>query len=233
MHVFPNKKKYIGITCTKPEKRWGKNGNGYKTQFVYRAINKYGWNNIEHKILYKNLTEKEAKQKEITLIEKYNTNDLNKGYNISLGGEGTNGFTLSEETKQKMSESRKGEKSSWYGRHHTEESKKKISDFRKNTHLTKETKQKISNTLRTKYSKIDHPNKGRNHPSIKPIICITTKRFFYTTKEGAKYYNLDPSSLTKCCKGKIKSCGKSPSGLPLKWKYLNYKHNKKYRVTHL
>ena len=29
MHIFPNKKIYIGITMQKPEKRW-RNGYGYK-----------------------------------------------------------------------------------------------------------------------------------------------------------------------------------------------------------
>ena len=30
MHIFPNKKKYIGITGQKPKERWRVNGNGYK-----------------------------------------------------------------------------------------------------------------------------------------------------------------------------------------------------------
>ena len=36
-----------------------------------------------------------------------------------------------EESKKKISEARKGEKNSFYGKHHTEESKKKISEARK------------------------------------------------------------------------------------------------------
>ena len=39
MHIFPNGKRYIGITSRKPTERWH-NGKGYKKQFVYKAIKK-------------------------------------------------------------------------------------------------------------------------------------------------------------------------------------------------
>ena len=47
-----NGKKYVGITCQEPNKRW-KNRTGYnprgkgKSKF-YSAILKYGWNNFEY-----------------------------------------------------------------------------------------------------------------------------------------------------------------------------------------
>lgn len=155
-HTFPNGKVYIGITSRKPESRWGLNGNGYKLQsLIYNAIQKYGWNNIKHEILFKNLTKKEAEQKEIELIAKYKSNNINFGYNISDGGNiisedtrerisnalkgvlaGENnpnyGRCLSEETKIKISESIKGlfvgEKHPMFGKHHSEEAKRKIGE---------------------------------------------------------------------------------------------------------
>ena len=81
-----NGKKYIGITSLKPERRWGNNGNKYKEQIFYRSIEKYGWENFTHKILYNSLTEKEASLKEKNMIKKYKTNIPMYGYNISLGG---------------------------------------------------------------------------------------------------------------------------------------------------
>ena len=79
-----NGKEYVGITSTKPEKRWGSNGFGYKGQPFYYAIQKYGWNNFEHKILKENLTEKEACDFEYNYIKE---NDLvKKGYNADFGG---------------------------------------------------------------------------------------------------------------------------------------------------
>ena len=107
MHVFPNKKVYIGITCQKPNERW-RNGKGYKkSQIKIRnAINKYGWENIEHKILYIGLSKVEAEQKEIELIEKYKSNQPKYGYNIANGGNTTG--TVSEATKEKISKTLKG-----------------------------------------------------------------------------------------------------------------------------
>jgi hypothetical protein len=41
-HIFPDGKRYIGITCQAINARW-KNGHGYETQSkVYEAIQKYG-----------------------------------------------------------------------------------------------------------------------------------------------------------------------------------------------
>ena len=41
-HTSPSGKIYIGMTCQKPKDRWGKDGNGYKGQPFYNAIQKYG-----------------------------------------------------------------------------------------------------------------------------------------------------------------------------------------------
>ena len=48
MHINKiNNKKYIGITSKKPEKRWRKDGEGYKTSpHFYNSIKKYGWDNF-------------------------------------------------------------------------------------------------------------------------------------------------------------------------------------------
>ena len=82
-----NGKRYIGITCMIPEKRWN-NGKGYNyNEHFYRSILKYGWNEgFDHFILHKNLTKEEAEQKEIELIAKYNLTNQNNGYNIGIGG---------------------------------------------------------------------------------------------------------------------------------------------------
>ena len=86
MHITPNEKKYIGITKNSLKRRWG-NGVGYKTQLFGKAIEKYGWNNIKHILLYDNLTEEEAKEKEIQLISFYNTTNSKYGYNNTMGGD--------------------------------------------------------------------------------------------------------------------------------------------------
>lgn len=136
MHIFPNDKKYIGITCRKPEYRWGKNGVGYKpnndkrSSKIWNAIQKYGWDNVNHEILYENLSKEDACDKECELINYYQTRNDEFGYNIAFGG-GVQ--TIPDETRLKISQSRKGknygyigENAPMYGKHHTEETKEKI-----------------------------------------------------------------------------------------------------------
>ena len=88
MHTCPNGKKYIGITSQAPERRWQK-GKGYaygSNPYFYNAIEKYGWDNIEHTILFRNLTKEEAEQKEVELIKEHQTSQRNHGYTIDLAG---------------------------------------------------------------------------------------------------------------------------------------------------
>lgn len=64
-----------------------------------------GWDNIEHKILYTNLSKKEAEELEIKLIKEYKSNDRSYGYNIDNGGNSIGKHN--EETKIKISKSQK------------------------------------------------------------------------------------------------------------------------------
>lgn len=92
MHISPSNKYYIGITSMKPVKKRFANGKGYSRNIYFtRAINKYGWNNFQHIIYKENLSEKEAKELEISLIAKYKSNKREFGYNITSGGDGTSG----------------------------------------------------------------------------------------------------------------------------------------------
>lgn len=80
-----NGKKYIGISCQSPSKRWGKNGNRYKgCPKMESAIAKYGWDNFDHEILLTNLTQVEACEKEKEYIIKFDT--IDNGYNVLSGG---------------------------------------------------------------------------------------------------------------------------------------------------
>lgn len=125
---FPNGKRYIGITGKKPESRW-KKGKGYLGQKVYRAIEKYGWDNIQHNILYDNLNKEEACKIERELIKRYNTLDCSCGYNFSEGGDcgscmsGNRHWTYSvprpENTREKISNSLMGRYVGKDNPHHT------------------------------------------------------------------------------------------------------------------
>ena len=62
--------------------------------------------------------------------------------------------------------------------------------------------------------------KGKNNPSAKAVICITTNQIFDTMKEASKYYKTCDTGISMCCKGKRKSAGKLEDGTPLVWMYL-------------
>ena len=181
MHISPSNKKYIGITCQETDRRWQK-GKGYKNnQYFSRSIDKYGWDNFQHIIIARGLSEEEAKWLEIELIRELDTTNIDYGYNITHGGEGNNGNHHSEETKKKISKAHKGkfcgknnpmygkdwregkteyelreisEKKSkaLKGRTFTEESIKKMSDARKGMKFSEEHRKNLSKAA-----------KGRKH----------------------------------------------------------------------
>lgn len=204
-----NGKVYIGITKQKPQYRWS-NGKGYDNQYFKKAIQKYGFNNFEHLILYENLTQKEAEQKEIELITYYKSSERKFGYNISKGGMVNNGVPCKEETKQKISRANKGIKNGMYGKHHSEEALKKISESSYKKWENEDYKNKVINTLK-KYKKNFEKGhipwnkgiKGKPAPNRKKVICIDTNEIFDSIAQAEKTKNV--SNISCCCNGKRKS----------------------------
>ena len=192
-HTTPSNKIYIGITSRNPIKRWN-NGNGYRKNIhFFRAIIKYGWNNIKHEILYTDLTEKEAKTKEIELIAKYNSTNINFGYNITKGGDTR--ASMSEETRLKMISKLKGQK-------RTEEQKlkyKKAAMLRpKRLFLSEEHKQKISKSL------IGNKRALGNIKNRIKVAQYTLDNIYIKTwdcaKLAAEFIKCDASGINTCCR---------------------------------
>lgn len=126
----------------------------------------------------------------------------------------------------------KGKKHWNYGRHHSEETKKKMSENRKGKRLSKERREAMKGK-----------RKGLKNNKTKSVICLTTKKIFITMTEASEYYNVNKNQITKCClgfsygygkdKGKKFKCdhaGKLPDGTPLVWRYLKWNHGKRYRI---
>lgn len=116
VHIFPNNKKYFGITSKKPNARW-EGGTGYDKDHqpvMYNAIQKYGWNNVEHVVLYEGLTYEEACLKEQELIAEFKTNCRrygdDYGYNMTDGGEGNLGYKAGEKVSRTNRERLLGKK---------------------------------------------------------------------------------------------------------------------------
>lgn len=143
LHTSPSNKYYVGITRLKVNDRW-RNGEGYRKQVFYNAIQKYGWDNFDHEIIASNLTKEEAENFEIKLIAELHSNDSRYGYNVDNGGNTVG--KMSEKTRRKISEANKGENNGMYGM------RGKLSPCYGKT-LSKETKIKISTSI-----------KGENNP---------------------------------------------------------------------
>lgn len=229
-HTAPNGKVYIGITSRTAEKRWN-NGHNYKqNKHFYNAIQKYGWNNFEHEIIFNNLSKEDACEKEKNLIAKYNSNNRKFGYNNSIGGENPSQgahWKLSKEVIEKRASKMRGRKL-------TEEHRKKLSDSHKGHSsclkgktLSEETKNKISQSLKEWNRNNVSPNKGRKYKKseyaimrtseghYKKIICIETEEIFDSLQMASKLKNIDGSSLSKVCRGKRQTAG------GFHWRYFN------------
>jgi group I intron endonuclease len=184
---------YCGYTIRgdNPNRRW-QNGCGYLNKhngeyvqrLFARAILKYGWDNFNHEIIASNLTESEAKNFETIVIDKLKLRNPNFGYNLTNGGEGTKGWTISEETRQKFRDRQKGksgELSPRYGKKHTKESREKIS--RSHKEKTNEY-QRIKICQYTKqgefvnefeYSGVASEQTGISRSSIENCLCKLSK----------------------------------------------------------
>ena len=206
-HTSPSGKVYIGITCQKPRARWKNGYGYKEQNKFYNAICKYGWDNFKHEILYKNLTIEEAEQKEIELItlydsknNGYNATDGGRGTSgVVLNEEiscerskiatniypkikdallkGINDYWSNIENRNKRSENQKGEKASWYGKHFSDEARKKLSESKK----------------------------GKPALNRKKVMCLNDNKEFSSMHEVAEYYGCSVSMVSMICSGKKKN----------------------------
>lgn len=210
-----NGKKYFGITKDEPKRRWS-GGHGYKrSRYFNFAIQKYGWENFDHKIVKDGLTKDEAFDLEKELIEKYKTTDDRFGYNISEGGQsGAAGVCQSEETREKR-------RTSMLGRKQSEETRRKMSEAAKGRTFSEETRKKMSEAAKGKIMseetrrKIGDAARGRKHSeetkrilseahAKKKVYCVETKIVYNGIREAAKETGLFATNICAVCKGKHK-----------------------------
>jgi group I intron endonuclease len=98
-----NGNKYVGQTVMPLNKRWLAHIQESKTfseRPLYRAINKYGLDNFNIKVL-EETTEDKLSDREIYWIEHFNS--YNRGYNATTGGESNK--NIREDIRDKISES--------------------------------------------------------------------------------------------------------------------------------
>ena len=206
-----NGKVYIGITSQKPEQRW-RNGEGYKSSpHFYSAIQKYGWDNFEHNILFIELTKEQACLKEQELIKEFNSMNREYGYNSTSGGDI---FVMNEETKQKISQALMGNQNN-LGHSCSEEKKKKISEAQKGREFTEEHKQKLSEAAKNRHVPCSEEKKQtlKEKSHKKPVYCEELNKVFESVQECGRQLGIPATNITKLCNGR----GKTLKGYHLRY----------------
>jgi group I intron endonuclease len=218
-HTSPGRKVYIGITSLKENNRW-RNGGGYKNNPHFkRAIDKYGWNNFKHEVLFSGLTKDEAEKIEISLIKSHNSTDKKFGYNLLDGGQcGAFGVKRRPETLVKMSIANKGKvvpkevrvkiSKSLKGKQFTIQHRRKISEaqmgcknHRFGTTATVETRQKMS----------DGQPKSVNHMLSKKVAQYSLSGEFIRVWDSMgdirRCMGIKHCTISDCCRGKQLTSG--------------------------
>ena len=155
-----NKKIYIGYTKHSIQHRFKQHINKSKYNVINKflnAIRYYGSENFRVELLISVNNKEDALKNEVRFINEYNS--IKNGYNTSKGGtDGSTGqkkgYILSEGHKKNISLNHhdiKGERNPFYGKKHTEESKKKLSEALKGRVFTEEWREKLSEANKGKH----------------------------------------------------------------------------------
>ena len=204
-----NQNKYIGLSI-QIEERWRNHKRLLKrgiheNAHLQNAYNKYG-------DVFKFYVIEECKQEQLNEREQYWISfydTKSHGYNESDGGGGI--FNPTNDVRRKISEGLKGSKNGMYGvrlygsqngmygRHHTKESKEKMSELRK------------------------HRTGERSSRARK--VQASTGEIFNVMLEAAKWAGVnDVGSIGKACKGVTKTAGRHPqTGERISWKFIDGK----------
>jgi group I intron endonuclease len=208
------------------EKRWKdhKIMHGSRGWYLQNAFKKYGAENFNFEVLEECL-EENLDIKEIEYISKYKSEGKAE-YNLAEGGYGNPFKYMSEEKYQQylenLSKSKSGENHPNYGKHLSDETKQKISESQQGYHNSSSTefkkghipnpesvekqRQKMlgrTQTEKTKQKRSDSM-KGKNNT---PVICITNNKVYNSMAEAAEELNLHQELISKVCRKERKSTG--------------------------
>lgn len=206
-----NNKTYVGQTKVNPMRRWH-GGNGYiRNKYFYRSIKKYGWNEgFEHYILLNNISVDLADIIEVELIKKFDLMNSQKGYNHQRGGhhepltpeqiekirQANIGRVCSEETKQKIRESRLGEKNPMYGKHPSRETIEKTRQKLKGRKMSPE---KLEKHIQASIN-------ARGYKVFQYDMFGTYITSYGSAGDAARKNSMSVSSVKNSCNHIIKNC---------------------------
>ena len=194
-----NNKIYIGLKTLTVKESKSYYGSGTA---IKNAIKKYGKHNFTKTILEHNVADWDLlKEREQYWIEYYDS--YNNGYNMTLGGDGTLGHIVSDETKEKLRKAFKGKKIGPYSDERKAAIKEGLKNApsrkgRKGTPWSDETRKKISKALKGKPM---HPNTRKallKAITGKPRSEETKKKISEATKGPRGKQNYSNTTCPHC-----------------------------------
>lgn len=186
------------------------NHNVHDNDYLQNAWNKYGEENFRFYILDQ-CDENDLDEKEKYYIELHDTLNREHGYNLKSGGQNggakaseyvrqkqSKALRESYQNNDDLRNKRKtdaleqwadpeikekimGSNNGMYGKHHTEEARKKISE--------------------------KHKGKISPHRIIVPIVCVELDQVFECPADAAKMFSLNSTNILHVCRGLRKTCG--------------------------
>jgi len=177
-----NGKIYVGQTIRNLERRFKEHCIKEGCPIFFKAIKKYGKENFNTEVIEECRDTDELNEKEIYWIQKLNS-QCPSGYNISKGGSGSSGYSLSTDHKRKIAKS-------LYGRVVSKSTREKLRKSKVGKSRPKYVKEAIARKLSKSYWFLDPSNTK---------IKVTNLRKF------CRENNLDQSSMWKVSSGNKKS----------------------------
>jgi len=199
-----NGKKYIGQTCRKPQLRWGVNGIGYLKKnkkglfnqpLFANAILKYGWDNFSHEIIASNLTQEEANKLEFELINLYNTQDDEFGYNIVDGGIKCDYTNLTRQIHLKMQDEE-------YLNRMRDKWTQILKDLWNNDDYRQRQIEKGKKLAEAMWNDENYKKK-----MCKRVKCVETNITYNSCLDAQRATNIHVSNIARCVKGERKTAG--------------------------
>ncbi len=191
----PENPVYIGITSRGLKARLSEHVRNNNSGKFKDWINFQIKNNVDILISeIETVSKEETKTREIFWIHHFKE----IGFDILNGNNGGGGpIELTNEQKNKLSESRVGDKNPFYGKSHSNNSLKKISDNNARYWLGK----KLSKEA------IENRSEKRNVPIIQLDKNDNFIKTWKSISEASDILNIDPSSIVKVLKHKRKTAG--------------------------
>jgi group I intron endonuclease len=216
----PSNRVYVGSTINFDKRMYQYKNNCHKSQIkIYNSIKKYGWENHKVEIIWSGLI-KDMLKNEAMLGLNFNVLDQNN-LNLMLPRLGTMYNTVSQETRIKMSNAKKGQKMSethkkiisnvHTGKIVSLETRQKMSEWQIGRKMSKEAKQKMSISATGKKVSIETRRKISDFNSI-PILQFDLEGRFInewvSATEVQKKLKINSGHIRSCCLGKRKTSGR-------------------------